>query len=183
MMMKKKPSSQQIGRRTWNLLRMALLWARKGGVFKNRLMMDHFRMLPKFIKSLGNHHHSKEDQQWGALHYGERQLSFDETPIIHVRMSRPSSLRFKIPNIPCINPHPVDFDDDFDAPCARKSFYRGAEEEDEFDFCEEEVESVGCDEGIDRKAEEFIAKFYQQMKMQRQISYLQYNEMNNRGAN
>ncbi|KAJ0980610.1 hypothetical protein J5N97_008865 [Dioscorea zingiberensis] len=33
------------------------------------------------------------------------------------------------------------------------------------------------EEGIDVKAEEFIAKFYQQMKLQRQVSLLQYNEM------
>ena len=33
------------------------------------------------------------------------------------------------------------------------------------------------EEEIDSKAEEFIARFYDQMKLQRQISYLQYNEM------
>ncbi|XP_056168695.1 uncharacterized protein LOC130138498 [Syzygium oleosum] len=32
------------------------------------------------------------------------------------------------------------------------------------------------------RAEEFIAKIYEQMKLQRQISYLQYNEMLNRSA-
>ncbi|KAF0910118.1 hypothetical protein E2562_001345 [Oryza meyeriana var. granulata] len=35
----------------------------------------------------------------------------------------------------------------------------------------------GEDAGVDAKAEEFIAKFHAQMKLQRQISWLQYNEM------
>jgi len=33
------------------------------------------------------------------------------------------------------------------------------------------------DAGVDVKAEEFIASFYAQMKLQRQISWLHYNEM------
>jgi hypothetical protein len=35
----------------------------------------------------------------------------------------------------------------------------------------------GEDAGVDVKAEEFIARFHAQMKLQRQISWLQYNEM------
>nr|ACR34783.1 unknown [Zea mays] len=35
----------------------------------------------------------------------------------------------------------------------------------------------GEDAGVDVKADEFIARFYAQMKLQRQISWLQYNEM------
>ena len=42
--------------------------------------------------------------------------------------------------------------------------------------CGSDVINVACDEGIDGKAEEFIANFYQQMRLQRQISYLQYNQ-------
>uniref|UniRef100_M8C4W4 Uncharacterized protein n=1 Tax=Aegilops tauschii TaxID=37682 RepID=M8C4W4_AEGTA len=38
----------------------------------------------------------------------------------------------------------------------------------------------GEDAGVDVKAEEFIANFYSQMRMQRQISWLQYNEMMHR---
>lgn len=194
-----------VARRAWNFLRLALLWARKGGVFKNRLMMD-LRLLPKFIiKTLRN---SNDHHRRGAFHYGERELSFDETPVIHVRMHRPSSLRFKMPNIPCINPQ-VDFDYDFDSDeddyetyhysnddvVSRKSFLKGAddhhhhqEQEDGYscsDVCDEQVNNneKPCDEGIDLKAEQFIAKFYEQIKLQRQISYLQYNEMINRGAN
>lgn len=136
--------------------------------------------MPKQLK--GHYKKSNKDM----IQYGERQLSFDETPTIHFRMHRPSSLRFMIP---CITPEVKDFDydfandgcDDYDdvkynGVCgARRSFLRGnnAEdcEEDDNGECEEAV--VYGDSGIDDKADEFIAKFYEQMKLQRQISYQQ----------
>ncbi|KAL3531520.1 hypothetical protein ACH5RR_010842 [Cinchona calisaya] len=201
--MQKNTKSVVLGRRAWNFLRLALLWARKGGVFKkSRMTMDHLRlMFPKLVKTLrhlANHHHHKQ----GALRYGERELSFDDTPVIHIKMHRPSSLRFKIP---CINPPQLDFACDFDDhyynnnpndAITRKSFPKGADDddyqldEDEYyyscgcsDICEqvnnEPPPSCDDEEGIDLKAEQFIAKFYQQIKLQRQISYLQHNEMIN----
>ncbi|KAL3348225.1 hypothetical protein AABB24_021738, partial [Solanum stoloniferum] len=157
-----------MGRRAWNVLRLALLWARKGGIFKNKHLVD-LRLLPKYIKSL---RHTNE-----ALYYGEREFSFDDTPIIHVKTHRPASLRFKMPNIPCIKPQ-VNFDferddemyndnNNDDDGALRKSFLNT---EDENVRCKE----INCDEAIDMKAEEFIAKFYEQIKLQRQISYIQY---------
>ncbi|KAK6941065.1 Protein of unknown function DUF761, plant [Dillenia turbinata] len=174
---------KSIGRRAWNILRIALLWARKGGAFRRRIMMD-LHLVPSYLKSLKHH----DSLDW--IGYGERQLSFDDTPVIRVRMHRPASLRFKLPNIPCINP-PVDFDYDFDVndhddfaydknKNTRKSSLKGGDEEEEYEVCEDV--NIVEDEGIDLKAEEFIAKFYEQMKLQRQISYLQYNEMLNRGT-
>jgi len=164
-----------VARKAWNILRLALLWARKGGVFKRRIMME----LRQYIQRLGNN--ARQDQ----LHYGERELSFDETPIFHVKMNRrSSSMRFRLPNIPCITNPQVDFDydDDFIEEQAygyddgRKSFLKGQDEDDEEEEEEEEeiVPSCEQEDGIDSKAEEFIAKFYAQMKLQRQISYLQY---------
>lgn len=146
--------------------------------------------LPKYIKSL------RHQERHGALQaYGERQLSFDTTPVIHVRMHRPSSLRFKLPHIPCINPAAaqVDFDFDFNDDndegyyydeVTRKSFLENADEEDDEYYgydqvCEDKICEDDDDDdnkGIDMKAEEFIAKFYEQMKLQRQISYLQYHD-------
>ncbi|KAK6129438.1 hypothetical protein DH2020_036814 [Rehmannia glutinosa] len=154
-------------RRAWDILRLALLWARKGSVFRNRLVVR----LNVFQKGIRKLRHSNR----GALVYGDRELSFDDTPVIHVKMSRPSSMRFKMPHIPCINP-PVDFDYDFEfdddiyeeETCfGGTNFLKGADDEER-----EENE----DEGIDMKAEQFIAKFYEQMKLQRQISYLHYND-------
>ncbi|WP_204902332.1 hypothetical protein, partial [Escherichia coli] len=70
-------------------------------------MMDQLRLVPKYLKRLG---HTAPSTQ---IHYFERELSFDKTPIFHVKMHRPSSMRFYLPHIPCINPHVVDFDYDF----------------------------------------------------------------------
>ncbi|CAN0888861.1 hypothetical protein LINGRAHAP2_LOCUS15957 [Linum grandiflorum] len=165
-----------VARRAWNILRLALLWARKGGVFKRRLMVD-LRLVPKFIKSLA--HNSSSSAPRGQIgFYGERELSFDKTPLFQVKMHRPASMRFIIP---CITPQQVDFDYDFDEFCNREygeqeeeqpstssSFSERGTEEDE------EVEEGS--EGIDSKAEKFIAQFYEQMKLQRQISYLEYKK-------
>ncbi|KAL6968592.1 hypothetical protein U1Q18_034393 [Sarracenia purpurea var. burkii] len=108
-------------------------------------------------------------------------------------MNRTASMRFRMPRIPCINPRrDLDcnsrFDDEEDAiSCsnvdgARMCFLTGGEDEDE-NGCEVYEETIsGEEEGIDLKAEQFIAKFYEQMKLQRQISYLRYNEITNKSA-
>ena len=139
------------------MLRLALLWARRGGAFRNRMAIN-MRLLQKGIRKLRHSlHHGTPP---GALVYGERELSFDDTPVIHVKMHRPASLRFMIP---CIKPQ-VDFDYDFDF-------------DDDQIYAEEEEKVIEeCDDEVDLKAEEFIANFYKQMKLQRQISYLQYHE-------
>ncbi|CAI9774287.1 unnamed protein product [Fraxinus pennsylvanica] len=172
-------NSSEFTRRAWKIIRLALLWAREGGVFRKRPAIS-LNTLPKYIKNLRH-----GGRGGGPLIYGERELSFDATPLIHVKMHRPSSLQFKMPHIPCINnPQVLDFEYDFD--------FNGSEEEIEMDYdngveeqysngCDGDDEN-GCDDEIDLKAEEFIAKFYRQMKLQRQISYLQYNEMLTRGA-
>ncbi|KAL2540451.1 hypothetical protein Adt_01429 [Abeliophyllum distichum] len=164
-------------RRAWKILRLALLWAREDGLFRKRLTIS-LNTLPKYIKSLRLGGGGRS-----PLIYGERELSFASTPLIHVKMHRPSSLRFKMPRIPCINnPQVLDFEYDFD--------FSDCEEDIEMDYdnvVKERLSNGGndensCDEEIDLKAEEFIAKFYEQMKLQRQISYLQYNEMRTGGA-
>ncbi|KAF7119550.1 hypothetical protein RHSIM_Rhsim13G0006400 [Rhododendron simsii] len=184
-----------IAHRAWNILRQALLWARKGGLFRKRLVMDP-RLLPKFLKTLG--HSAKRD----AIHYGERELSFENTPIINIKMHRPSSMRFRMPRIPCITPRgdfdydsefKDDNDDSFLSYCsdegARKTIMMGGDDEDNEDngceVCEAIIpvdEGIDINEGIDIKADQFIAKFYEQMKLQRQVSHLQYNEMLHRST-
>lgn len=172
-MQKRSRSRSDVSRRAWNILRLALLWARKGGVFalKKRVMLD----LSHFVKSLRHTNHKGN----GALQYGDRQLSFDATPIIHVRMSRPNSMRFKLPHIPCINPH-VDCSDMFDhfddeserysSYGARTSFLIGNGEEYDDDGDEYDDGQICEEQGIDIKAEEFIANFYEQLKLQRQVN-------------
>lgn len=144
--------SSLVARRAWKILRLALIWTRKGGIFRNRAAIS----LSAFAKIIRKQLiHSSE--QRGALVYGDREFSFDDTPMVHVKMHRPSSLRrFKMP---CIVKPEVDFDYDHDdiMICV---------DDDDVDVDEEEY----FDETIDVKAEVFIAKFYEQMKMQTQIS-------------
>lgn len=146
-------------------------------------------MVNKYLRSLANQSSNHE-----LIRYGERELSFDKTPIFHVKMHRPAaSMRHLL--LPCITPHAVDFDCDFDLDgdhehdhhceeygygydCRRRSFLGGRAEEEDGD-CQG---SMAEDDGIDLRAEKFIANFYEQIKLQRQISYLQYNEMLNRGT-
>ncbi|KAL9285422.1 hypothetical protein AtEden1_Chr4g0274191 [Arabidopsis thaliana] len=160
----KKIRRNAITHKAWSLMKMALLWGRKGGVFKKWPLFELRTLFFKHLKALA-HHHSNGDR-----YYGERQLSFDETPLFNVKkkMHCPtSSMRFLL--LPCFAP-PVDFDYDF--------------EMDGQDYSDE-VQSYGYDEscseeekGVDVRAEEFIAKFYEQIKLQRQVSYLKYKQHN-----
>ncbi|KAL8170345.1 hypothetical protein V2J09_022149 [Rumex salicifolius] len=150
--------------RAWRILRIALLWARKGGILKCRLMSE--------LKALYRHSSSLDS-------YGERELSFDETPILRLGMSRPSSLRFKLP---CIKPSVVDFDDEIYARGRRPSGLLESEMEEDSGDKEGEESEEDEEERIDERADEFIARFYEQMKMQRQVSYIEYQEMLRRGT-
>ncbi|XP_058077662.1 uncharacterized protein LOC131226027 [Magnolia sinica] len=169
--------------RAWNLLRLALFWARKGGIFKKGTILDLFKRL--------------RSPPSDSIYYGEREFSFDETPLFHSKMQWPSSMRFRyLPHIPCINPS-IDFNDDLDHDGYNNGSY---DREDGSSYFRRDVDGGdrndrsgdrdggggdglnGGDEGIDSKAEEFIARFYEQMKLQRQVSYLEYNEMLHRST-
>ncbi|KAJ8749421.1 hypothetical protein K2173_025465 [Erythroxylum novogranatense] len=156
------PKNSNVAQRAWNLLRLALLWSRKGGTLKRRLMME--LHVPKFLKTLGR------PTPRGQIFYGERELSFDKTPMFHVKMNRPASMRF---SIPCIAPQ-TDFDYDFDAVSqeqdGRMSFLMYEEEDYHYGHEPCEVKTPVGEEGIDLRAEKFIAQFYEQLRLQRQIS-------------
>ncbi|KAK9161704.1 hypothetical protein Syun_008045 [Stephania yunnanensis] len=151
-----------------------------------------------YIKSfkMKNHHHTNSLK--------EREFSFDETPLFHFKLHRPnysSSMRLILP---CIKPQ-VDFDFEFDeggndndcivhvtddyprrSTSTSNNFltYCGDGDEGELMSSSSDQVVVGeGDQGIDVKAEEFIERFYEQMKLQRQVSYLQYTEMLDRGTN
>ncbi|KAM0947614.1 hypothetical protein DsansV1_C07g0069321 [Dioscorea sansibarensis] len=137
-MMKRKKTATVRGR-AWRLIRIALIWARKGCAFKKSLLVS--------LKLAFNNmtHHQK------SIRYFERDRSHDNNVI--------SSISYD---------HHKEVDDD------------GIEEEEEQQQQQqggdddEEVEQL---EGIDSQAEEFIAKFYQDMKLQSQVSLIQYNDM------
>ncbi|KAI6694645.1 hypothetical protein NL676_022355 [Syzygium grande] len=96
-----KANKSTVSRQAWNLLCLALLWVRRGGVFKLQLRL----LVPKFLKTIGH-----EAMPCSHIWYGERELSFEKTPVVHVKMHRPGPMCFMFP---CINPK-VDFDMEYD---------------------------------------------------------------------
>ncbi|KAB2056677.1 hypothetical protein ES319_A11G119100v1 [Gossypium barbadense] len=96
--------------------------------------------------------------------------------------------------LPCMSTQDVDFDYDFGIDgedgvygydsgikshsCEKQGEEQGNDKDRERSACTLPLE----EEEIDSKAGKFIANFYEQMKLQRQISYLEYTEMLNRGA-
>ncbi|ESQ36670.1 hypothetical protein EUTSA_v10009571mg [Eutrema salsugineum] len=177
----KKKSRSIATQRAWSLVRMALLWGRKGGIFKRWHMFELRHLFSKHLKALA-HPNNGADKESYLSRYGEKQLSFDETPIFNVKMHRPASMRFLLP---CIAP-PVDFDYDFELDGQDDTDgVRYYDDSSCHEICDraakddrEEEEEEEEDKGVDVRAEEFIANFYEQMKLQRQISYLQYKERN-----
>ncbi|KAM0899149.1 hypothetical protein ACQ4PT_021453 [Festuca glaucescens] len=189
-----------IGGKAWRLLRLAVLWARKGSA-------AHSLRLLKTLRRGGLGLHGRRND--GRLRYGEREFSIDETPAFRFHTPSARVLRF----IPCIAPAFVP-----ETPCVygedRYFFCDASRERDDDEGCvgdyydddgepsecgvedeqllERAMMEASCgnveaaegaeDAGVDVKADEFIAKFYAQMKLQRQISWLQYDEMMQRSV-
>ncbi|KAJ0978542.1 hypothetical protein J5N97_014016 [Dioscorea zingiberensis] len=168
--MEQKKKRISVSKRAWRLLRAALVWVRKGGAFKRSLLLA--------LKLSGARQHNR-------LHYFEREFSFSETPSFRLKLHRP--------RIPCINPPQAFYysEDDQDSTAAINVFFNGCNADHDHDLIDQEDyyniqefkgqgqeddiddddddEQVDHEQEIDSKAEEFIAKFYQEIKLQRQV--------------
>ncbi|XP_078159669.1 uncharacterized protein LOC144555262 [Carex rostrata] len=162
--------SAKLTNRAWRLLRLTVLWAQKGSMFKQNCALQ-----LRLFKTLKLRH----SRQSPRLQF-EREFSFEETP----------SFRFKTPSLrflPCITPS---VDHDFDRDEADLLFYQREKEHEQFEYDDREEGFVELieererleEKGIDTKAEEFISRFYEEMKLQRQVSAIQYYEMLERSA-
>lgn len=164
--------SSVVAQRAWDLLR-ELLWERKVDLHKSKVALT-FNIFHRLIRKIV--HSTNKTRRAGALLYGDHEFSFGHTPVVHVRMHRPkTTLPFRVP---CIQPR-VDDHDWFDDEDENEGEDEDAMWGDRVHvhrtcFLKEEGSEMSDEsaEGIDRKAEEFIAKFYEEMKQQRQISYL-----------
>lgn len=148
-----------VAHRAWDLLR-ALLWERKGELHKNKVALT-FNIFHRLIRKLI--HSTNETRRAGALLYGDHEFSFGDTPVVQVRMHRPkTTLPFWMPCIqPRVDDHDCFHEDEDEDAMWRDHVHRTC-------LLKEEAEGeMSDDDGIDRKAEEFIAKFYQEMKQQR----------------
>nr|CAD1816915.1 unnamed protein product [Ananas comosus var. bracteatus] len=164
-------ATTMLAQRLWCLLRKALLWARKGGALNRRLVAD-LRVVCNRLRSLRGGR-SSSMLRYDELHYRECELSFAETPTFQLKMFK-SKFR-------CINPA-VDSDDE-------EHFEYKYDDDDDDDknsdalYLEYDKENYECrskheDGSVDRKADEFIAKFYRQVRLQRELS-MQKRQQNN----
>ncbi|KAF3322714.1 Cotton fiber expressed protein [Carex littledalei] len=163
--------SATLTNRAWRLLRLTVLWAQKGSMFKQNRALLQLRL---FITLKLRHSRQSPRLQF------QREFSFEETP----------SFRFKTPSLrflPCITPS---VDHDFDRDETDLLFYQREKEHEQIEYDDREEGFVELieererseEKGIDTKAEEFISRFYEEMKLQRQISAIQYYEMLERSA-
>ncbi|XP_061349031.1 uncharacterized protein LOC133294396 [Gastrolobium bilobum] len=188
--------SPVIAKRLWNVLRITFFMIRKGLVSKRKLIMDMNLMMKKgklLRKSLGNlmsshhHHHSKSLARGG---YGIQEYEFSCS-------NSPNPVFFHVPkrkhhfNFPCINtPEVIEekanelvaleceeepkavvlvpktpeymFNLRFDS-SVRVSNYSSEDENEE-----------GGNGEVDDQAEDFIRRFYEQLRMQSRMQLLQY---------
>ncbi|KAK1293898.1 hypothetical protein QJS10_CPA16g01618 [Acorus calamus] len=140
--MKGKKSSTTLTGRTWRLLRLALCWARKVVAFELLSPPDDDRIIRR----------------------GDRELSFEEeeTPIFGFKNAR---ARLGLMRMSCMNAPPeVELDMEEEEERLERDW--GEEEE----WVDEERESceVMEEEEIDLRAEEFIKRFHEQLKLERQ---------------
>ncbi|XP_020582189.1 uncharacterized protein LOC110025855 [Phalaenopsis equestris] len=155
--------------RAWRLLRLPLLWTRKGFDLKPRSLDDDSRLLKL---------------ETYPSRCSEREFSFDDTPSNQFKKHHRS---VSLCLLPCLAPS-VDFEgEDEDELFLRKS----REDSDELDpgrrmvEAEEDWDSQSCwseamtekgegeeEEEIDSRAEKFITEFYQQIKLQPRFSPL-----------
>jgi hypothetical protein len=180
---------------------------RKGVISKRKMLMDMQLMMERgkvYGRSLMNlvFHHSRGNSD-GGFGLQEYEFSCSNSPANPVHLQIAKRKHHHFPHFLCIRPHPVEDDkEDFNAfalphlddgneyfskdfldhsdlptlekmspllsPLSRRTISSYGEENNE---CQ-----------VDRQAEEFIAKFYEQLRVQNQMSFRRYQEMLDRGT-
>ncbi|GLJ50547.1 hypothetical protein SUGI_1076930 [Cryptomeria japonica] len=169
----------------WNTLRMTLFMIRKC-LLKRKILQEldlrvRGKVFAKIFKS-SIFHRTPAYNSRGLSGLREYEFSCSNspaTPALQHFASRLTSCRHFLS---CFQPD-FSFEDKYESrrfvfsPCAIKEGVTGRPFENPARTFQEE------DNQEDRKAEEFIARFYSQMKFQRQTSLLRYEEMLARGVN
>lgn len=195
--------NQAVTKRLWNIVKMAFLLLRKGSVLKRKLMVDIHLMMKRGKVLLGNlllNHslHSLGRSPMSGFGLNDYEFSCSNSPApfsFHKHHSYFSSIaRFS-----CIQPRALDeeLDGKSNAVVISQSEYftksnvdlsnlpvvlNGSRPLSPFCRSKEELFADQADPQVDRQAEEFISKFYEQIRLQRQVSLLRYDEMLARGA-
>lgn len=200
--------TQASAKRFWNVLRIALFMIRKGSLISKRkilvdlhLMMERGKMYGRNIRNLVFHHSRGNDH--GGFGLQEYEFSCSNSPVIfHTSKKKHHYFPIHILHFPCIHTHQVaekgepntlvfpklDYSNEYfsndclhpnDLPAVQKLS----------PLLSPLCQRISCssseddnDQEVDRQADEFIAQFYEQLKMQNQMTFLQYQEMLDRGT-
>lgn len=179
-------------KRLWNALRIAFFMIRKGSLISKRkilmdmhLMMERGKTYGRSIRNLMFQHSRGNDD--GGFGLQEYEFSCSNSPvIIHTAKKKHHYFPTQILHFPCIHPHQVE-----DKERPNSIFVPKLDYSDEY-FTKNcldpndppAVQKLREDDNyqVDRQAGEFIAKFYEELRMQNQMSFLQYQEMLDRGT-
>jgi len=198
-------------KRLWNVIRIAFFMMRKGLISKRKMLMDMHLMMERgkgYGRSLMNlvFQHFRGNSQGG---YGlqEYEFSCSNSPVnpvlLHMGKRKHHHFPTHILHFPCMNP-PPDEDDKEESnafvlspsDCNNEYFSKDCLDHDLpslqklnpllSPLSERRISRSSSEENndhqVDRQAEEFIAKFYEQLRLQNQMSLLQYQEMLVRGT-
>ncbi|KAF6134036.1 hypothetical protein GIB67_038327 [Kingdonia uniflora] len=187
------PAKSVIAKRLWNILRITFFMIRKGLISKRKMMMDMSLMMKKgkvMRKTLGNlmfHHHSKHATrgEFGKNDY-EFSCSNSPNPIFFHPTSKRRHHYFS-----CIKPHEPEepkyivsqeysynfqFSTDL-APEEKLTSPLKSPFSVRVSNYSEVDENDGNNREVDNDAEEFIRRFYEQLRVQSRMQLLEYQEM------
>lgn len=197
------PINSVAAKRLWNFLRIAFFMMRKGLMSKRKLIMDmNLKMKRGKVlgKSLGNlifHHHSRSaDSRGFGLQEYEFSCSNSPNPVFFHAGKRKNHHHYfpSITHFPCINvqddpdeneePRPVvllpniEFSPVSDLPAGEKitSMVSPSSIRLSNYSSEEEENDSGRERQVDNEAEEFITRFYEQLRIQSRTALLEYQE-------
>lgn len=192
-----------IAKRLWNVLRIAFFMIRKGLISKRKLMMDmnmfmkRGKLLRKSLSNLIHHHHHHHSKQVTRTNFGMQEYEFSCS-------NSPNPVFFHVSKrkhhyFPCINTPDVmeDYPEEHKAVVLvpKTPEYTFNFQFDASDYIPGETRSPllspfavrvsnysSEDENdagnvhVDNEAEEFIKKFYQQLRVQSRMQFLEYQE-------
>ncbi|XP_020208271.1 uncharacterized protein LOC109793218 [Cajanus cajan] len=199
--------SPVIAKKLWNVLRITFFMIRKGLVSKRKLIMDMNLMMKKgkllrksmsnFMSSHYHHHHHNHDSKSLARGYGMQEYEFSCS-------NSPNPVFFHVPkrkhhfNFPCMNtpevveePRPVVLvpmtpECTFNLRFDNASDFASGEMKSPLlspfsvrisNFSSEDENEEGGSGQVDDQAEDFIRRFYEQLRTQSRMQLLQYQEM------
>lgn len=174
--------SRVAGKKLWNYLRVAFFMARKGFASKRKLLMDtnllmmkRGKLLGKSLRGLMSHHqHSRpETPAFGRCEY-EFSCSNSPNPVFYHAKRRHSYF-------PCLHAVVEEADDTprraaVDLPrIGQRTSLSSPFSVRVSDYSSEEEDGLSQEE-VDDEAEEFIKRFYEQLRAQSRVALLQYQE-------